>query len=497
VRRRTQEPSFKPEDADAGRSRKEVAVSSSIPAAPSLEQLRKLARELQRAHNAGQATALARARDHHLRSAAPFRLADAQLVVAREHGFASWPRLKAYVERVTTNGSDLRHPIEADFGYYEERAAGLLSAHQAGVPEATEVFRRHHPHCGAGITIEDARLVMARQHGFDGWAAFRRHLDTLHEGGEPFMRAMKTIQADDGQALIALLDRYPGLVGARGTNGNNLIGLATAMGRMAIVRLLLDRGADPVSANDRGWTLLHQAAYMNNVELVRILLTAGVPTARFGHGDGGTLLVAALFWGHRQAAELIADHDLAPGNLRVAAGLGRLDLIERLVEPDGRLAPAAGAHRGFYRPHTGFPLWQPSDDRQEILDEALVWACRSGRVNVLAALVQRGADLDADPYRGTPLAWAAMNGHRETVAWLLDHGASVNGRSTFGGPGHGEALTALHLVAQCGNASMARLLLDRGADLSIEDSIFHSTPLGWAQHFASHEVAALLQEGRR
>jgi hypothetical protein len=323
-------------------------VSSSIPTAPSLEQLRKLARELQRAHNAGQPEALARTRDHHHRSAAPLRLADAQLVVAREHGFASWPRLKAHI-----------------------------------------------------------------------------------------------------------------------------------------------------SASDRGWTLLHQAAHMNHLELVRTLLGAGAPTAWFGHGDGGTPLVAALFWGHRRVAELIAAHDLAPGNLRVAAGLGRPDLVERLVEPDGRLAPAAGAHRGFYRPHTGLPLWQPSDDRQEILDEALVWACRSGRVNVLAALVQRGADVDADPYRGTPLAWAAMNGHPETVAWLLDHGASVDGRSTFGGPGHGLALTALHLAAQCGNASMARLLLDRGADPGIEDGIHHSTPLGWARHFASHEVAALLQEGRR
>jgi hypothetical protein len=32
----------------------------------------------------------------------------------------------------------------------------------------------------------------------------------------------------------------------------------------------------------------------------------------------------------------------------------------------------AGAHRGFYRPHGGFPAWQPSDDPQEVIDEALV-----------------------------------------------------------------------------------------------------------------------------
>src|SRR5215467_10677735 len=103
----------------------EVAVRSSLPAAPSVEQLRKRARELLHACDARVPEALARVREHHPRPGDAFRLADAQLVVAREHGFATWPRLKAYVDRVATYGDDLRHPIEADVGYFEERAAGL------------------------------------------------------------------------------------------------------------------------------------------------------------------------------------------------------------------------------------------------------------------------------------------------------------------------------------------------------------------------------------
>jgi hypothetical protein len=63
---------------------------------------------------------------------------------------------------------------------------------------------------------------------------------------------------------------------------------------------------------------------------------------------------------------------LEPSNLRVAAGLGRLDLIHDLAGTG-----EAGAHRAFYRPHGGFPSWQPSNDPQEILDEALVWAAKS------------------------------------------------------------------------------------------------------------------------
>jgi ankyrin repeat protein len=112
----------------------------------------------------------------------------------------------------------------------------------------------------------------------------------------------------------------------------------------------------------RGWTPMHQAAYGGLPHLARILLDMGAPVDRFARGDGGTPLVVALFWGHREVAELLAEHSLAPGNLRVAAGLGHLDLIDALVAPDGMLAPAAGAHRGFYRPHSGFPEWTPADD---------------------------------------------------------------------------------------------------------------------------------------
>ena len=38
-----------------------------------------------------------------------------------------------------------------------------------------------------------------------------------------------------------------------------------------------------------------------------------------------------------------------------------------------------------------------------MLDEALVWAAKSDRVEALPALVELGARIDADPYRGTAL----------------------------------------------------------------------------------------------
>jgi ankyrin repeat protein len=239
-----------------------------------------------------------------------------------------------------------------------------------------------------------------------------------------------------------------------------------------MVRLLLARRADPNRGNDYGWTKLHQAGYSNDRELARIMLDAGGRLDVSARGDGGTPLIAALFWGHREVVDLLG---LEPGNLRVAAGLGRVDLIDDLVR-----TPAAGAHRDFYRPHGGFPAWEPSNDPQEILDEALVWAAKADRVEAMARLVEHGANVEADPYRGTPLAWAGANGRVAAIRWLVVHGADPNGRGTFGGPTHGEGIVPLHLAAQAGQEEAVDVLLELGADPTMRDLLYDGNAAGWA-----------------
>ena len=212
-------------------------------------------------------------------------------------------------------------------------------------------------------------------------------------------------------------------------------------------------------------------------------------------GDGGTPLVVALFWGHREAAALLASRGVVPANLRVAAGLGELDLIESLVDEHGRPSAAAGAHRGFYRPHSGFPPWQPSDDPHEVVDEALSWAARNDQVEALELLVARGADPDGEVYRGTALAWAAAGGRTRAIEALLALGADPNRRSTFGGPGHGEGITALHIAAAHGHLDAIRALLAAGADRTIIDAIHGGTPAGWAEHAGQDAARDLLSAG--
>ena len=371
-------------------------------------------------------------------------------------------KLEEHVDRL---GGE--QPFRTDLEYYEGRADGIATVN--------------------GVSVAKARRDLAQRHGFSSWAELRRHVEALRKGSEPptpFMLAYRAVEDDDRGRLAGLLDDHPDLVHVRGTNGNDLLGMA---GDLEIVRLLIERGADPNRGNDYGWTKLHQAGYSNDRRLAKLLLDVGARTDLSARGDGGTPLVAALFWGHREVVDVLG---LEPRNLRVAAGLGLLDLIRELAG-----TPQAGAHRGFYRPHGGFPAWTASDDPQEVLDEALVWAAKSDRVDALRLLAELGARLDADPYRGTALTWAAANGRVAAIRALLDLGADPNARGTFGGPTHGEGVTALHLAAQGGHLDAAQTLLDGGADPAIRDALHEGPAWGWAE-FGGHRRVAELLHGR-
>jgi ankyrin repeat protein len=483
-------------------------MSKQLPLNPNLVYLKKQAKALHKQMKAGEPIAITRCRQSHPQGAnltAP-KLSDAQLIIAREHGFASWPRLKHYVEGM--RGRPLHRAFETDIAYYEGRAFGLHSVYQTGQQRALNLIRHFHPGFTAAgdeaikqadFTLDDARLVLAREHGFADWPALAAYVERLAQGQviEPFRIAFQAIKANDLETFQHTLAGYPELATAPGTNGNGLLHLAADFGRIEMVRLLLDAGADINMANNKGWTMLHSAACALTGELETLLtyidwlLAAGADVTAEAHGAGGTPLMQALFWGRQSQAERLAQEGIYPYNLRAVAGLGRLDLMPDFFNADGSLKPEAGQDREFHRPHSGFPPWIPGDDRQEIVDEALVYAAKNGRTNILAYLLDQGANIDGEPYNGTALFWAISCEQTETVRWLLDQGANVHHIASFGGE---KSITALHIAAWGGHFEPAQMLLHYGAEATYHEPRYDSSPVGWADHMGHHKLRDYLLE---
>jgi ankyrin repeat protein len=78
---------------------------------------------------------------------------------------------------------------------------------------------------------------------------------------------------------------------------------------------------------------------------------------------------------------------------------------------------------------------------------------------------------------------AAAIGRWDVVPALADLGFAFESAAGF---------SALHYAAGANHVSTLRFLVERGADLTIEDPEFKSTPLGWAQYLSRAEAVEYL-----
>jgi len=348
--------------------------------------------------------------------------------------------------------------------HLKAQAKSLRESILSGDAAAVDRLTRTHPRYSglsrdsiSDVPLTHAQLVIAREYGFASWQKMRDYVDDLYHPDVP--AAWAAVEGGDLSTVRKLLDRRPSLISVR-NDRHTLLHHAAARNQPEIVRVLLDRGAEIDALNrhpdnpdpDRIWTPLHFGASMGSMEAVRVLLDAGARTD-IGGATGETALAAALFYGHAEIGDLLAARQLLPDNLRIAAGLGRIDLMERHVAPDGLLRPSAFVGRQFYRPHEGFPDWTPSADANEVMGEALTYAFRNSRVEAADWLLARGVEIDARPYRGS---------------------------------------SSLHWCAMIGNRPMIELLLERGADRTLVDDFYHGIAAGWAYYNGHPELAPLM-----
>ncbi|HEY1368986.1 MAG TPA: ankyrin repeat domain-containing protein [Gaiellaceae bacterium] len=452
-----------------------------LPDQPDLDQLRRQAKELLHAAQGGDPDATARLRAVSER----VTLAAAQLALAREYGFASWPGLKHEVDARTL---DLAQKVdafcEASIGGRIGRAARLLDETPAiaGYNLATAVLLGDADRVDAELRNDPT--LATRPDPRTGWTALHAACSSRWYQLDPALGA--------GLLAVArlLLDAGADPVGP--TPGRGWVPLRCAIAvsnsgpsNRPVVELLLDRGAVPDDhdlylagfAHDRHELLPLLLARVPSVrdiaeqalaapisnddaESVRLLLEAGADPERYRDDDGRSTpaVWAALRGGcSAELVELLLVHGADPN----AAG------------PDGRtphrLATAAGR-----RDLADLLLSRGADDTATAADRFLSACRRADR-----AEAQRQLDLDPglldrlSEEERTAIVQAAEAGDSAAVTVMLDVGFGTEDRGQDGA-------TPLHAAAYTGSADTARLLLDRGADLEARDTTFDSTPLGWA-----------------
>jgi ankyrin repeat protein len=175
----------------------------------------------------------------------------------------------------------------------------------------------------------------------------------------------------DVDIVAGTLDKDPGLLSSvRGDD--TLLTRAVMNGHVALVGLLLERGAEVNQANAYEGTALICAASRGHEEMVSMLLSSGADLRRRSH-YGQTALMCASWGGHVAVVRLL---------LRSMKGVGL-------------------------------------NERSEYGRTALWCACLEGHADVVRALLLAGADHTiADTDDTTPLHVAEEGEHHECVALL-------------------------------------------------------------------------------
>lgn len=356
-------------------------------------------------------------------------------------------------------------PPSPSLVHLKYQAKDLIKEHAARDPRAAQRIREFHPRFEraldaeifeARLSLSDAQLTIAREHGFPSWPRIVRHIEkpTLadrldlphHERIEDarFRRAVELLDAADAGGLRAHLKQHPKLVHEHVLfEGGNYFRNPTLLEFVA---------ENPVR---------HGKLPGNIVEVAKVIVDAGADRAALNE----TLGLVATGMVPRQCRvqvpliDLLCAHGADPHGALLAAALhGEFEAVEALLRCGGKVdLPVAAA------------LGQTGEARRLLPT----------------------ADTNA---RHRALTVAAMFGHVEIVRMLLDAGEDLDRYNSIGAHSHS---TPLHQAALAGHENVVRLLVERGARLDIKDILWQGTPADWARHGGKTDVERYLREAAK
>jgi len=488
-------------------------MSLELPPKPNLEHLQKQAKSLLRKVQQGDPAALGRFRPFAGDLSAP-KLAEAQHVIARDYGFASWPKLKDHVETLARN----RQPdemLEAAIRAVDaDRTARVLETY----PELKARLNEPMPDYGAGMPAMLAAVQRSDRRTIDvllragadidtrsrWWAGGVGVLDECSHEMAPFLIERGAVVDALAAARLGMIAKLREIVAAdpdaaarRGANG-----LAPLHGasNIEIAEYLLARGAD-IDARD----LLHEstpAQHMLRVvqarhypndrqEIARYLVARGCRT--------DILMAAALGDRHLVERHLAADPDSI--RMRVdAAHFPKQDPRSEGTIYIQIFGPGKTPHlvaRDFGHEEIFHLLMERSPE-----DVKLAQACELGDENafrrLLAARPNLAATLSPEERRRLPDAAQANN--TAAVRLMLAAGWPVDAMGEYD-------LTALGWAAWHGNAEMVREILRYHPQLemmnrhevSVLGSALHGSENSWHRETGDYAatVEALIEAGAK
>jgi ankyrin repeat protein len=238
-------------------------------------------------------------------------------------------------------------------------------------------------------------------------------------------------------------------------------------GDAAVVRKLLDNGADVNGRDAEGNTPLILASLYASPECVKLLLDNGADV-NAANMAGATALIRAAT-GYEKTRVLVA----AGAKVGVRTALGNTPLILAARRAGNSRAVRLLLERGA-----------DATERNDAGVSSVLAGAASGDVEAVRLLLDAGAKADDLPKSSkpratdifarirTPLMWAASHNDVRMVRLLLDHKADPNQATYFGNP----------LSHACWSDALeaAELLLARGANVNARDAIADFTPLHWA-----------------
>ena len=460
-----------------------------------------------------------------------------------------------------------RLPNDHSIASMERLADALAADHAAGKRQARQRVEAAsdalHGTVGAPLAKEDARRVVAWEHGFASWrqlAVFAahpgRHEDFLQLSCINYFTTDRPANYERARTMLA----EDASLGSRDIWHASCVGDAEVVGRFL--------AAEPELVNRPGgyfdWPPLLYACYsrvdapgMPTYAVAQRLLEHGAdPNAHYMWGGQYRFTALTGAFGEGEMGPVNQPphpHWKALAQLLLDAGADCNDgqaLYNTMFTPGSDCLEMLLQH-GLNAGHKNNWLLEEGDELidndNQTLGYQLEWASRNHHVERARLLVDQGADVNRRVDGRTLYQWAWLTGHPDLAQYLADHGVEtveLSDEQRFAGlcmSGDGDAArallraqpnlarqtqaamlellpdaaasnrldavrtmldlgfdpalpdrTALHQAAFHGHVDMAKLLIEKGANLSQRDAFFAATPMQWAVTAGQTELVAFL-----